>query len=191
MHERVRLSDDEVESLSASVRIIALRRLGDMNAAEEVVQETLARTLQAVQEGRLEDRDRLPAYVRSIAHHVIADTYRTGSRAVSLESVPGRSLPDSKPNPLRDILSEEERQRVRDALAYLSPRDREILKLSYYEGLSPKEIASVTEEPAPRIWKRKSRALERLRSAYRSIEASGQVPGSSSTMKASNPRADD
>ena len=191
MSEPVRLSDQEVESLLASVRIIALRRLGDISAAEEVAQETLTRTLQSVQEGRLEDRARLPAYVRAIAQHVIADTYRARSRAVSLEAVPGQNFPDSKQNPLRDVLSEEDRRRVRDALAYLSPQDREILRLSYYEGLSAKEIASAHGEPAPRIWKRKSRALERLRAAYRSLQAGRQVHGSSSTMKASNPRVDD
>ncbi len=191
LEERVRLSEEEVESLLASVRIIALRKVGDMQVAEEVAQETLTRTLHAAEVGRLEDKRSLAPYVRAIASNVIADIYRTSSRVVSLESLPGQDVPRSKQNPLRELMSEQERQRVRDALAYLSPQDREILRLCYYDGLPPKEIAARQGEPAPRIWKRKSRALERLRSAYRALEAGGQVAGSSSTMKAGGESTDD
>jgi DNA-directed RNA polymerase specialized sigma24 family protein len=41
-----------------------------------------------------------------------------------------------------------------------------VLRLSFYEGLAPAEIAERLAEPAPRVRKRKARALDRLRLAY-------------------------
>ncbi len=68
---------------------------------------------------------------------------------------------------LSALVSATEGARVRDALGLLSAPDQELLRLCYFEGLSPGEIARRLGEPADRVRKRKSRALERLRLAFR------------------------
>jgi RNA polymerase sigma factor (sigma-70 family) len=64
------------------------------------------------------------------------------------------------------LITGEERDRVRQALTQLSATDRDILHLSFFEALTPVEIADRLGEPALRIRKRKSRALRRLRQAF-------------------------
>ena len=64
---------EAVEQLRLGLRIMALRALGDPEAAEEAVQETLVRALEALREGRPRDPEKLGAFVRGIARHVIAE----------------------------------------------------------------------------------------------------------------------
>lgn len=151
--------------LEKGLRILALQSLGDPEAAAEVVQETLARTLAALRAGQLRDSPKLTAFVHGIARHVIADVYRARKRTTYLD-------PDTQPHPsgaagpLDTLVSAEERQRLRFALNGLSGSDREVLRLSFDKALSSAEIARRLGEPAARIRKRKSRALDRLRRAF-------------------------
>jgi RNA polymerase sigma-70 factor (ECF subfamily) len=57
-------------------------------------------------------------------------------------------------------------ERVRDALAALGPRDREVLLLAEWEGLTPAEIAVVMQRPAVSVRSRLHRARRRFRAAY-------------------------
>lgn len=160
------LSEPELETLRTGIRILALRRLGDPEAAEEVAQETLARALAALRNGRgPEEEGKLGAFVTGIARHVIADTLQARGRTVSLETAQTSDPEDSRPDPLTALIAAAEREAVRSALVRLSPRDQQILELCFFDGLKPQEVARRLGEPDSRIRKRKSRALERLRGA--------------------------
>jgi RNA polymerase sigma-70 factor (ECF subfamily) len=157
------LEPETIERLRLGIQIMALRALGDPDTAEEAVQETLVRTLEALGDGRLRDPEKLGAFVRGIARHVISETYRARRRSVGLEEVPEEQRETGRDDPLGNLITADELQRVRRAVTLLSVRDRQILHLSFFEGLTPVEIAERLGEPALRIRKRKSRALARLR----------------------------
>ncbi len=70
------LGPDELERLRAGLEIMALRSLGDREAAEEAAQETLTRAVEASKQGRIKNPEKLGAFVRGIARHVIADMIR-------------------------------------------------------------------------------------------------------------------
>jgi RNA polymerase sigma-70 factor (ECF subfamily) len=161
--DAVQLTDADATALRAGVRMLALRALGDAEAADEVAQETLVRAVAALGAGRLSDPTKLGAFVAAIARHVIADVQRERHRLVALDSVP--DPPTGQSDPLATLIVATERARVRATLAELSPADRELLRLSFHEGLAPGEIAVRLGEPADRIRKRKSRARERARLA--------------------------
>jgi RNA polymerase sigma-70 factor, ECF subfamily len=65
-------------------------------------------------------------------------------------------------SPSDALIREEMRQRVRDALERLSPRDREVLILRYLEQLSPAEVAAVLGIKEGAVKTRQTRALVRL-----------------------------
>lgn len=155
----------DLEGLRAGLRIMALRALGDPEAADEVAQETLARTSAALRDGGPADPAKLGAFVAGIARDVIADSLRARYRSVPLDVVPDHALPSHDPDPLGALVTAAESERVRAALAALRPRDRELLRLSFFEGLTPTELGARLGERVDRIRKRKSRALERLRRA--------------------------
>ncbi len=145
---------------------MALHRLGDADLADEVAQETLARTVAAIRGGRAGDIQSLGAFVHGIARHVIVDLSRGRQRQAGsdgLASAPDPATLDR--DALGLVISNEERAQVRAALGRLDAGDREILHLSFYEGLTPAEVALRLSKDPVVIRKRKSRALERLRAA--------------------------
>lgn len=147
--------------LRNGLRIMAQRALGDDDAAEDVVQEALMRALRAVTAEMAADPDRLGAFVGGIARHVIADVKRSASRYSTQD---GRLYAlSTMPDALSTVLEQEEQARVRGAIESLSASDQIIIRTSFYEGLTPTEIAERLNQPAERIRKRKSRALARLR----------------------------
>jgi len=139
------------------------------------VQETLARAVVAIGKGRPHEPDKLPAFVAGIARHVITDMIRLRKRAVSLAIVP-EGMNWSEGDALDCLISAADRAAIRSALNGLSPADRDLLRLCYYEGLTPLEVASRTGEPAERIRKRKSRALDRLREAINRGHDAARAP---------------
>ena len=158
---------DALEHFRPGLELLALRTLGSQDASREAVQETLARAVVALANGRPSDPEKLAAFVAGIARHVISDALRARRRVVPLDTLPAAEHPVSGVDALNGIVSAAERVRVRDALSRLSDADRELLRLCYFDGLGPGEIAARLGEPADRVRKRKSRALERLRQAFR------------------------
>ena len=154
-----------LERLRLGLQIMALRALRDPDAAEEAVQETLVRALEALRDGRPSNPEKLGAFVRGIARHVIADTHRARQSSARQQPLSDGGPATSGDDPLTTLITAEERDRVRQALSELSAGDREILHLSFFEGLTPVEIAERLGEPPLRIRKRKSRALNRVRRA--------------------------
>jgi RNA polymerase sigma-70 factor (ECF subfamily) len=164
--KREEVPAQELAVLRTGVRLLALRSLRDVELAEEAAQETVARALAALRGGQVHDVAHIGAFVRGIAYHVIADLHRARHRTTPLDDSPEAPDPPSgDPDALQLIVSQEEDERLRTALAELSTADRELLRLSFFEGLTPLKLAARLGEPAARIRKRKSRALERLRHA--------------------------
>jgi len=155
-----------LEALRPGLRLLALRRLDSEGAAEEAVQETLARAVAALAKGQPADPTKVPAFVAGILRHVVVDTLRARRRVVPLDTLPSSQHPVAESDALARLISAEERERVRAALTDLSAADRELLRLCYVEGLTPIELAARLGEPGERVRKRKSRALARLRSAF-------------------------
>ncbi len=176
------LGPHDLERLRAGLEILALRSLGDREAAEDAAQETLTRAVEASKQGRIKNPEKLGAFVRGIARNVIADVLRARQRTTGLESLAGSAARSAQADPLSLIISKEQRERLRVALANVSATDQEILHLSFFEGLTPAEIADRLNEPAERIRKRKSRALLRLRSAFLEKTETGHESGSPPTL---------
>ena len=70
---------------------------------------------------------------------------------------------------------------VRAALARLDEEDREILRLSSWEGLAPSEIAAVMGLPGVTVRSRLHRARKRLRAEVLQLDA-GALPTNSATL---------
>lgn len=160
------LDPQVLERLRTGLRLIALRSLNDADAAEEVVQETLVRGMQALAAGRFRDHGSVGAYFRGICRHVVVDRVRKSRRTTSLDALPERADGNPSNDALQALISREQKERVIRALAELPPKELECLRMSFYEGLKPSEIAKRLGEPGPRIRKRQSRALQKLRDIF-------------------------
>lgn len=158
------LSLDTWAIFTEGIRFLALRALGDPDAANDVAQETVLRAWRA-SAGRQGEQIREPAaFVYGIARHVIADARRARGQTVTLDVA--ASTPAPERDALDALISEEERARVRAAIRALPRADRVLLELSYLKGMTSAAIAARLGEPPTSIRKRKSRALQRLRAAF-------------------------
>ncbi|MEX1245658.1 MAG: sigma-70 family RNA polymerase sigma factor [Thermoanaerobaculia bacterium] len=147
------------------IRFFAMRRLRDMALAEDVAQETLRRTLEALRAGRIEKPEALPSFLFETARHVCMHKTRSAGReAKAFQRFAADSEEDSSPSadPLSGLISEERREQVRRCLAQLDETDRRLLALSYEEALGAEEIGVRLGITAGAVRVRRHRALGKL-----------------------------
>jgi RNA polymerase sigma-70 factor (ECF subfamily) len=111
------------------------RRLGSMEAVDEVRQEVFVRAIARL--GELRDGRKLGAFMNGICNLVLMEYYRASSRAEALDErtdVVDSSDPDSEYDTVRS------RARVRRILATLPERDAAILKAVFLEEGDKEEI---------------------------------------------------
>ncbi len=165
------LSEHDLARLSAGLEIVALRILGDRDQAQDAAQETLARLMAALETKGIPEAYTLASYAFGTLKHVIAGELRSRKRTFRL----AEWLRSAITSPLEQLVDTERAVTVAQALGQLDPADRELLQRCYYHSERVVDIAARTGEPAERIRKRKSRALEKLRAVLR---ARGHVSSS-------------
>jgi RNA polymerase sigma-70 factor (ECF subfamily) len=143
---------------------LVLRVVGDPAVAEEV---TLDVYTQVWRQARAYDSSRgTPlAWLLTIARTRAIDRLRSGKqerqRSEPLDSADTVRASSGDPEE-RSLLSEQQRF-VRDALAGLSPDQREVIELAYYQGLSQTEIAGALGQPLGTVKTRTRLGLMKLR----------------------------
>jgi RNA polymerase sigma factor (sigma-70 family) len=164
----VEAADQELADLTLKfrerLRLFAARRLRDRDAAEDVAQEALRRTLEALRAGRIVNREALPAFLYQTAENICLHSHRSSgrqSRAFALfgSSVAGRQ---ADPDQLTSLIDQERRARLRQALERLEPEDRELLELVYGLELDARETGRRLGATPGAVRVRKHRAIQRL-----------------------------
>ncbi len=150
-----------IAELAAGIEIVAIRRLGNRDDARDATQETIARLLDRLNAGGFGSDAEIIPVAWGIARHVIADILRERGRA-PVELV---ELASGTPGPLDQLVTAEEVRVVRAALDQLAPTDRSLLHRCFVDGEKIGALAVEMGEPAERLRKRKSRALQRLAAA--------------------------
>ncbi len=134
-----RTSRDEATDAAADVFVVVLRRID------------------AVPEGE----GSLP-WLYMVARNVLNNRHRSDRRRQrltwKLSSVSERTTPGPEPQ----VVRREEHQELVDALRQLSERDREILKLVEWEGVSREQVADMMYVSRAAIDQRISRAYKKL-----------------------------
>lgn len=156
------LPERELIEAADGLEIIALRALGNTEDARDAVQETLARAIEVLRTRGIPDSYTLDAFLYGIVRHVIADQVRLRRRVGRGGRAP-EHLTAPLPSALEQLVNREEREAVARGLAQLPAADRRLLTRCFVHGERPGQIAVRLGQPAERIRKQKSRALERLR----------------------------
>lgn len=116
----------------------AVRLTGDPDHAEEIVQEALVRVSKGWKSFRGESQFR--TWLLRIVINVFRDHF---SKRTIQESL-SEDFADPKVNaPPTEALANELSQLIADCVSALPTRQREVLVLSSFEGLSPSEVAEV------------------------------------------------
>jgi RNA polymerase sigma-70 factor (ECF subfamily) len=136
---------------------LALRRLRDRQRAEDAVQETFAAVWRSAASYRPERGPAAP-WLYAIARNAIVDRFRT--HVDTSAEIP--EIVSSDPGPADRAESSFVSWRVHRALEELPPREREVVELAYWSGLSQSEVAEYLHIPLGTVKTRTRSALARL-----------------------------
>jgi RNA polymerase sigma-70 factor (ECF subfamily) len=136
---------------------LALRRLGDRMNAEDAVQETFAAIWRSARTYK-PDRGAGAPWLYAVARNAIVDRGR--SRAEPPGEVP--ELPSDEPTPAERAEASYTSWRVHRALESLGEKEREVIELAYYGGLSQSEVADYLNIPLGTVKTRTRSGLGRL-----------------------------
>ena len=128
------------ERHGSRVRAFSYRVLGDWHKAEDVAQETFLRLRQAAR--RYEPQARFSTWLYRIVYNLSIDQQRRAVRGpVSLEAA---QIEQEEPSTGDSLETAELARQVQNAVNGLPPRQRQVILLHRYEGLSHGEISEVT-----------------------------------------------
>lgn len=153
-------TDEESFRLWAGDRQLALLRTavlltGDRQRAEDLVQEALTKV--ALRWRRLRD-DNPEAYARQIIVRDNISAWRKRRRETVVDHVPRVVVPDHTASSERRLLLDQ-------ALAALTPRQRAVVVLRYYDDLTERGAADVLGVSVGTVKSQTHLALSRLREA--------------------------
>lgn len=143
-----------VSARGAALSRAAFLLTGDHQAAEDLVQETYVVLVRRWQRSGTVDPE---AYVRRILYSRFVD----GWRRRRLVELPWASPPDS--TDLDEAGATTERLTLRDALARLTPKQRAVLVLRFYEDLTETQTAAALGISSSTVKSQTRVALQRLR----------------------------
>ncbi|GAB2612342.1 RNA polymerase sigma24 factor [Paractinoplanes abujensis] len=144
---------------------------GDQHLAEDLVQEALARTHRSWQ--RLERTENAEAYARKVMYHAQVSFWR---RPKVAEVFPADFEPDSRPGADDHADTTVERLVLRRALLTLSPKQRAVIVLRFFEDHTEAEAAQLMGVSVSTVKTQTARALDRLRSLLPDLSVLTEVP---------------
>jgi RNA polymerase sigma-70 factor (ECF subfamily) len=145
---------------------MALRQLGDSGRAEDAAQETFAAIWRSAASYRPE-RGPATAWLYAVARHAIID--RARQRREPAAEAPDEASADAGPAEQAELSWIT--WTVHTALEQLPERERVVLELAYWRGLSQSEIASYLDVPLGTVKTRTRAGLGRLASLLDEVRA--------------------
>ena len=160
-----KFAEDQIyRKYSDRLYFLALSELHSREDAEDVRSETFIRVIQAVRQGKLRKPEALGSFVVGIALNVIRELRRQRFGVESLEdndlNVPVEASPE------KAFLDQEVSSSIAETVKHLKPREREFLRMYYYEELPLPTIAAALGIKLERLRLIKSRTLQRFRKIY-------------------------
>lgn len=149
-----------VERYQDAVFAVALARLGNFHDAEDIAQEVFVEAFEHL--GRLNNPDRLGAWLRSITIHRCIGHLRKRREVVDIQEIAEQADADAQ-NPHTEIEQQELHYRVMTAIGQLSKKQRETTTLFYVNGYSQEEIARIQEVPIGTVRRRLHDARGKLK----------------------------
>lgn len=166
------------------LKFVYFRAGGDMELAEEVFQEALARMIgMRTSLHKLQDDEMLFPWLCGVARRILADRFREkGTRKIlsleSLDTVIQEALlhAESRLVTGEEAAHPQMQQLIGMAMSALPPSHAEALKAKYCDGLSVQQIAEKFGETVKTIEGRLYRAREAFRAVF--VKVRGELEGS-------------
>jgi RNA polymerase sigma factor (sigma-70 family) len=148
-------------------------RVGGEELAQDLTAAVFERAV--AKQHTLRKQEAFGAWVFRIARNTVAGYYRRRPPTVPLDWAD--DWPAESPSPLEAVMRREELERLRAALARLSRREQEIIRLRFGAGLGNQEISEVLRLRAGHVAVIVYRALRKLRAHLQEENLAREVRG--------------
>jgi RNA polymerase sigma-70 factor (ECF subfamily) len=116
-------------------------RLQSRHASDDVCQETFARVFAVLgRDGGLRQPERLGPFVNTVCNHVLLEHFRSSRRSQSFDAEAPSELPAKGADALDMAWTRQLKDKVREILLDLAPRDRELLSAVFLEERDREEV---------------------------------------------------
>jgi RNA polymerase sigma-70 factor (ECF subfamily) len=134
--------------------------------SDDVRQETLYRVLKIVRQGKgVQDPTRFGAFVNSVCNNVLLEfLHKTARDSPAGEALP--EMPDGAMAADESLITAERKKAVDGILKTLSPQDREILRLIFFENIDRGEVCRRLGKDAGYVRVMLHRAKARFEAAF-------------------------
>jgi RNA polymerase sigma-70 factor (ECF subfamily) len=153
------ISEAEVcRRMAPRLRLYGLRHLRSGAAADDLVQQVLLTTLEALRAGKLREHEKLPHFVLGMARMTVLELRRGTKRRDALLQAYGSALvPPAPEEPQVD------RDRLGRCLQSLKERDRSVVMLTFYDERAGGEVARFLGVSEANVRVIRHRAIQQLR----------------------------
>ena len=138
------------------VYALALSLLHDAHEAQDIAQDTFVKVWESAPAYRPQGSPM--AWLLTVARNLARTRLRQGGRQVGLDEEAWNAIPATAPD-----VSPEDRQLLQEALARLSPEERQIVLLHAAAGLKHRETAQLLELPLSTVLSKYHRGLKKMR----------------------------
>ena len=133
-----------VEQFERPLLAYALRIVGDVDRARDVVQETFARLCKQPA-GSADVNGHLPQWLYTVCRNAALDARRKEKRAMPmLESAVAESVASAQPTPDESAETNDATSHVLRLLSRLSDDQQEAIRLKFQHGMSYRQISQIT-----------------------------------------------
>jgi RNA polymerase sigma-70 factor (ECF subfamily) len=152
------------EKYAARVYHLALRESRLPHDAEDVRAETFWRVLQAIRANSIRSPASLASFILGTTRNVLHELFQRRKQSGITKEPEAADL--STPSHEEQFLDSEVQHAIERTIGRLKPRERELLRMHFYEELPTQEIARRAGIAPERVRLVKSRALKHFREFY-------------------------
>lgn len=125
------------QRMAPRIRLYGLRHLRNEHAAEDLMQQVLITTLEALRAGRLREPEKLASFVMGTCRMTVLDLRRGAQRKERLLEQFGTDLLP----PVQPVLPQLDHERLARCVQNLKERERAVVVMSFYDEKTSGDVA--------------------------------------------------
>ncbi|TAM80102.1 MAG: sigma-70 family RNA polymerase sigma factor [Acidobacteria bacterium] len=148
-----------VRRMAPRIRLYGLRHLRDKHASDDLTQQVLITTLEALRAGRLREPEKLASFVLGICRMTVLDLWRGAERKGRLLEQYGAELPIA----VQPELPHLDHDHLMRCVQNLNERERTVVIMSFYDEETGADVASCLGVSEANVRVIRHRAIRQLR----------------------------
>jgi len=145
--------------IAPRIRLYGLRHLRDQHAADDLVQQVLITTLEALRAGRLRESDKLASFVLGTCRMTVLDLRRNRQRKERLLEQFGADLLAPVPPSMPYL----DREQLASCVQKLKERERAVILMTFYDEQTGADVARFLGASEANVRVIRHRAIHQLR----------------------------